>query len=71
MPKPRKIVSQLIGAIQCGLGVLALISAYIIYASPSTRDLLAITSEEIYLYMFLFFIFGLFSILSGLLVRKE
>jgi len=71
LPKPRRIVSQLIGAIQCGLGVSALISGYVLYASPSTRDLLAATSEEIYLYMFLFLIFGVFSILSGLLVRKE
>jgi len=71
MSKFRKIVSQLIGGIQCGLGMLASVFAYLIYASPSIRDVLAITSEEIYLYMFLFLVFGIFSILSGLIVRKE
>jgi hypothetical protein len=71
MSKFRRIVSQLIGMIQCGLGVLASVFAYLIYASPSIRDMLAVDSGEIYLYMFFFLVFGIFSILSGLLVRKE
>jgi len=72
MSKFRKVVSQIVGGIQCGLGGLASVFAYLIYASPSIRDMLAITPKEVYLYMFLFLVFGMFSILSGLLlVRKE
>jgi len=72
MSRPRKVVSQIVGGIQCGLGGLASVFAYLIYASPSIRDLLAVTPEEVNLYMFLFLIFGMFSILSGLLlIRTE
>jgi len=71
MAKARRIVSRLVGGIQCGLGGLASVFAYLVYATPSIRDLLAITSDEIYLYMFLLLIFGMFSILSGLLLIRE
>ena len=71
MVKVRKAVSRLVGGIQCGLGALASVFAYLIYASPSIRDALAVTSEEVYLHMFLFLIFGMFSILSGLLLVHE
>ena len=72
MAKARRVVSRFVGGIQCGLGALASVFAFLVYASPSIRDALAITSEEVYLYMFLSLVFGVFSILSGsLLVRKE
>ncbi len=73
MTNVRGAVSRFVGGIQCVLGVLASVFAFIIYASLSVRETLAITSEgEVYLYMFLSLIFGVFSILSGLLlVRGE
>jgi len=71
MTKARRMVSQLVGGIQCLLGGLSSVFAYIVYASSSIRDDLAITSEEVYLYMFLFLVFGMFSILSGLLLVHE
>jgi len=71
MIKARRVASQLVGGIQCGLGGLASVFAYLVYASPLIRDVLAITSEEVYLYMFLFLVFGVFSILSGLLLVRE
>jgi len=71
MVKTRKIISQIVGGIQCGLGGLVSAFAFLIYASSSIRDIIAVTSEEVYLYMFIFFIFGLFSILSGLLLVRE
>jgi len=72
MVKAGRAVSRFVGGIQCGLGGLASVFAYLIYASPSMRDLLAVTPEEIYLYMFLFLVFGMFSTLSGLLlIRTE
>ena len=71
MTKVRRAVSRLVGGIQCGLGGLASVFAFLVFASPSIQEALAVTSEEVYLYMFLFLVFGIFSILSGLLVRKE
>ena len=71
MIKVRRIASRLVGGIQCGLGGLASVFAFLIYASPLIREALAITYEEVYLYMFLFLVFGVFSILSGLLLLRE
>lgn len=73
MTEIRKIVSRFVGGIQCTLGTLASVLAFMIYVSPSMRETIAIASEgEVYLYMFLLLIFGVFSILSGLLlVRGE
>jgi len=70
--KARKLVARFVGAVQCGVGGLASVFAYLVYASPYLRDALAVAFEEVYLYMFLFLVFGMFSILSGLLlVRQE
>jgi hypothetical protein len=73
MVNVKKAISQFIGGIQCVLGVVASVFAFIIHISSSMRETLAIVSEgEVYLYMFLSSIFGVFSILSGLLlVRGE
>lgn len=71
MVKARKVISQIIGGIQCVLGGLASAFAILIYTSQSIRDTIAVTSDEIYFYMFLFFIFGLFSIMSGLLLVRD
>jgi hypothetical protein len=68
MGKARKAVSLIVGAVQCGLGGLASAFAFLIYVSSSLRDTLAITFEDVYLYMFLLMVFGIFSILSGLLL---
>lgn len=71
MASVRKVISRLVGGVQCALGVVASVFAFIIYASPSMRETIAITSEgEGYLYMFLSLIFGVFSILSGLLLIR-
>lgn len=68
----RKTISQLIGGMQCVIGVMATVFAFIIYAYPVIRETIAITSEsELYLYMFISSIFGVFSILSGLLIIRE
>jgi hypothetical protein len=71
MTKARRAALRLVGGLQCGLGGLASAFAYLVYASPSTRDALAIASEEVPLYMFLFLVFGMFSILSGFLLVHE
>lgn len=71
MAKARRVALRLVGGLQCGSGGLASVFAYLVYASPSMRDALAIASEEVPLYMFLFLVFGMFSILSGFLLVYE
>jgi len=71
MTKARRAVSRLVGGIQCGLGGLVSVFAFLVYASPLIRDSLAVTPEEVYLYMFLFLVFSMLSILSGLLLLSE
>jgi len=65
--KRRKIAS-LVGGVQCGLGGLAVVFAYLLYVSPSVREVLAVTVEEVYLSIFLFLVFSVFSIFSGLIL---
>ncbi len=71
MSEARRAVSLLIGGVQCGFGVLASILTFLIYASPTVREAFAIASEEVYLYMFLLLVFGILSVLSGLLLARE
>jgi hypothetical protein len=71
MTKVRKAVSRIVGGIQCGLGGLMSILAYLVYASSQIQNVLGITSDEVYFYMFLFLVFGVFSIVSGLLLIQE
>lgn len=67
--KVRKALSFVVGRIQCGLGGIAAVLAFLVYASSSLQETLAITlQEEVYLYMFLLLVFSLFSTLSGLLL---
>jgi len=71
MSKIRRIVSRIVGGIQCGLGCIAIALAFMVYANQSIRDALAIALTEVYLYMFLFLVFGMFSVLSGLPLLRE
>jgi len=66
--RARKAASWVVGGIQCGLGGIAAVLAFLVYASPSLQETLTITLQEIYLYMFLLLVFSLFSTLSGLLL---
>jgi hypothetical protein len=72
MGRARKAVSWLVGGIQCALGGLGAVVAFLIYASQSLRETLAIAFQDVYVYMFLLLVFSVFSILSGLfLVHRE
>jgi hypothetical protein len=71
MAKARRVALLIVGGLQCGLGGFASVFAYLVYASSSIRDMLAIASDEVPLYMFLFLVFGMFSILSGFLLVHE
>ena len=71
MTKARSFVSWFVGGIQCGLGGLASVFAYLVYTNSSIQEALAIAFDEISLYMFLLLVFGILSILSGLLLVYE
>jgi hypothetical protein len=69
--KARTLVSRIVGGIQCGLGTTASVLAYLVYVNPSIQEALGIVPEEVFLYMFLLLVFGILSILSGLLLVRE
>lgn len=71
MTKPRKAVARIVAGIQCVLGGSASILAFFVYASPLVQEVLSISSGEVYLYMFLFLAFGMFSMFSGLFLVSE
>lgn len=50
------------------LGGLASIFAYLIYASQQAQETLSVSTREVPLFMFLLLVFGMLSILSGLLL---
>ncbi len=57
--------------VQCALGGVASTLAYFVYSSAWIREALSIGDGEVYLFMFLFLAFGVFSIFSGLLLASE
>jgi hypothetical protein len=69
----RRAVSLLVGGIQCVFGTLALVLAVLIYAVPEVQMRLITNLNEVYLYMFIFSVFGILSIVSGtlLMYREE
>jgi len=64
----RRAASLLAGGIQCMLGGLASVLAYLVFASQPVQDALSIKPSEVPLFMFLLSVFGMLSILSGLLL---
>lgn len=71
MKKVRKVISRVIGAIQIALGGSMSLLAYLVYVNAQIQDWLSISPSEVYLYMFLFLVFGVFSIISGSLLIQE
>ena len=68
MATPRKAASLLVGGIQCIIGGISSILAYFVFASQSLRETLTIKSQEVPLFMFLLTVFGMLSVMSGLLL---
>ncbi len=52
-------------------GAAASVFAYIIYASEPIREELSITLGEVTLFMFILLVFGVFSMLSGMILLRE
>jgi hypothetical protein len=62
------ILARLVGGIQCFLGTLSSVLAYLVYASQPLRESLGIAGNEISFFIFLFMVFGVFSIVSGMIL---
>jgi hypothetical protein len=67
----RKAFSLFVGGIQCVLGGIASVLAYLVFTSRQAQETLSIASREVPLFMFLLLAFGMFSILSGLFLVRE
>ena len=66
----RRIICRLVGSLQCGLGGLAGVFAYLIFATPSMQEWLSVAPREVPLYMFGFAVLAVLLILSGLLLAR-
>ncbi|MBS7632099.1 hypothetical protein KEJ15_00535 [Candidatus Bathyarchaeota archaeon] len=71
MVKARRIASTFIGGIQCVIGGFASALSFLIYINDQLRNMFSITFEEVYLIMFILLVFGMISILSGMLLVWE
>jgi len=71
MGSVRRRVSRIAGGFQCVLGATASIFAYIVYASTPIQEKLSISQGEVTLFMFILLVFGVFSVLSGIVLLHE
>jgi hypothetical protein len=53
------------------VGAIVSILAYVIYASAPVREELSINQGEVALFMFVFLVFSVFSIVSGMILLRE
>ena len=60
-----------IAATQETVGVLAIVFSYILVYVPDVRIWLNISTEHIFLYLLLLFVFGFVSIISGFFLLHE
>jgi hypothetical protein len=68
----RKILSRAVGLIQTGIGGLAVLFAFLVFYNLfELQAQLGISTESIGLYLWVFIIFGLLSIISGLFLFFE
>lgn len=68
----RKIVSTVIGVTQSVIGAFAIVFAYFFYHNVfDIQTVLNLPQRNMPLYLFLFLVFGLFSIVSGVSLIHE
>jgi len=53
------------------VGAITSTFAYVIYANAAVREELSISQREVALFMFVFLVFGVFSIVSGMILMRE
>jgi hypothetical protein len=67
-----RAISKVVGLLQAFVGGMSLIFAFLLfYDLFGVQAVLGLSRENIELYMLIFIIFGLFSIISGLLLFYE
>ena len=67
-----RTISRVVGLLQAFIGGMALIFAFLLfYNFFSVQAVLGLSVENIELYMLVFIVFGLFSIINGLLLFYE
>lgn len=71
MSRLTRLLSIIVGSTQMILGVLFAVLSYIVYVDQGMQEIIAVTQKETPLYMFLLLFFGLFLILSGLLMLSR
>ena len=68
----KKVLSKTVGLIQAGIGVTAIVFAFLVfYDIFSVQTVLGVSPESIGLYLWVFIIFGLLSTISGLFLFYE
>jgi hypothetical protein len=68
----KRILSKTIGLIQTAIGGIAMVFAFLsFYNVFGIQEMLGVSKESIGLYLWVFIIFGLLSIISGLFLFYE
>ena len=70
--KIRRTLSKIVGVMQTALGGLAMVFAFLSYYNVfGIQTMLGVSAEGIGLYLWIFIIFGLLSVISGLILFFE
>jgi hypothetical protein len=68
----RRIFSKIVGLTQTAIGGIAIVFAFLIfYDAFSIQAMVGLSGEGIGLYLWVFIIFGLLSVMSGLFLFNE
>jgi hypothetical protein len=68
----RRILSKIVGVIQIGIGGGSMVFAFLVYYNVfGTGTMLGISMEGVGLYLWIFIIFGLLSVISGIILYYE
>lgn len=70
--KIRRVLSKIVGVMQTALGGLVMVFAFLAYYNVfGIQTMLGVSAEGIGLYLWIFIIFGLLSVISGLILFYE
>ena len=68
----RRTLTNIVGVMQTALGGLAMVFAFLAYYNVfGMQTMLGVSAEGIGLYLWIFIIFGLLSVISGLILFYE
>jgi uncharacterized membrane protein len=68
----RKTVTRIVGSVQTAVGALAVVFAFLLlHDALNVQVALGISGKNIELYMWVFIVFGLLSVISGLFLFYE